>query len=67
MVAAHITHRILGHHVWVVDHAHQVDDGDCRVEHVGAEEVLVQGDPLAAQAPVHTITITHNIRTQHKT
>lgn len=64
-VAAHMTHRVLRHHLRVVDDAHQVDDGDRRVEHVGAEEVLVQGDPLAAEAPAHNTTPSHRTPAAH--
>lgn len=46
------THRVSAHHLWVVDHRYQVNDGEGGIEHVGAEEVLVEGDPLAAQTPV---------------
>lgn len=46
------THRVPVHHLRVVDHAYEVDDGKGRIENIGAEEVFVEGDPLAAQTPV---------------
>lgn len=46
------THRVSAHHFRVVDHAYEVDDGKGRIENIGAEEVFVEGDPLAAQTPV---------------
>lgn len=45
------THRVSVDHIRIVDHCNQVDDGEGGVEHVGAEEVLMEGDPLAAQTP----------------
>ena len=44
-------HRVSAHHFRIIDHSDEVDDGEGWIEHVGAEEVLVQGDPLAAQTP----------------
>lgn len=46
------THRVAGHHFGIVDHSDEVDDGEGRVQHVGAEQVLVEGDSLTAQTPV---------------
>lgn len=46
------THWVSPHHFRIIDHSYEVDDGERGVEHVGEEEVLVECDPLAAQAPV---------------
>lgn len=46
------THRVAGHHCGIVDHSDKVDDGEGRVQHIGAEQVLVEGDSLTAQTPV---------------
>lgn len=48
------THRVPDHDLRFVDHTHQVNDGQGRVEDVGTEQILVEGDPLAAQTPVRT-------------
>ena len=46
------THRVSGNNFRIIDHSYEGDDGEGWIEHIGAEEVLMQGDPLAAQAPV---------------
>lgn len=46
------THRVSAHHLRIIDHCYEVYDGEGWIEHIGAEEVLVQGDPLAAQTPI---------------
>lgn len=48
----HSTHRVSAHQIRVVAHDYEVDDGQGRIENIGAEEVFVEGDPLAAQTPV---------------
>lgn len=45
------THGIPLHQLLVVGHSCQPDDGDDRVQDEGEEEVFVERDPLAAQAP----------------
>lgn len=45
------THRVFLHHLLVVCHCCQPNDGDDRVQDKRKEEVFVQCDPLAAQTP----------------
>lgn len=45
------THRVFLHHLLVVCHRSEPNDGDDRVQHKREEEVFVQRDPLAAQTP----------------
>lgn len=45
------THRIRGHQGLVVGHGREVDDGDDGVTDEGEEQVFVQSNPLATQAP----------------
>lgn len=45
------THRVFLHHLLVVCHRCEPNDGDDRVQNKRKEEVFVQRDPLAAQTP----------------
>lgn len=45
------THWIPANQILIVGHCRKPDDGDNGVENEGDEEVLVQRDPLATQAP----------------
>lgn len=50
-----MTHRVPADQILIVGHRRQPDDGDDGVENEGDEEVLVQGDSLAAQAPANQV------------
>lgn len=45
------THRVFLHHLLVVRHRCEPNDGDDRVQNERKEKVFVQRDPLAAQTP----------------